>query len=97
MLLFVYLGKQGLLECDFIVREPGRSASALQVSWEIGPRNEEREVKGLLEAMETHRLRNGMILTHDQDGYITRDGHRIKLLPTWKWCLENKGEEYYIP
>jgi uncharacterized protein len=78
---------KGQRECDFVVKGPRGSATALQVCWEIGPRNEERETKGLLEAMSVYGVRHGLILTHDQEGRLKAGGTQIELRPVWKWCL----------
>ena len=56
-------------ECDFVL--PGKTA--IQVAWELNDENEKREIKGLKEAMEYHRLKDGIILTYDQK-ITLRDG-----------------------
>ena len=79
---------KGHHECDFITKPIGRPGMAIQVTWDMGPRNEEREWKGLLEAMQTLRLKEGVILTHHQESTLLREGKRIRLIPVWAWCLE---------
>ncbi len=72
-------------ECDFIIPKK----EAIQVSWELTNENKKREVKGLLEAMKYHRIKKGAILTYNEDGEIKESGQRIKIMPVWKWIIEN--------
>ncbi len=78
---------RGAHECDFLVREKNRIVQAVQVTQALGEENEQREMKGLLEAMERHGLREGLVLTEDQEGDRTLAGKRIAIRPVWKWLL----------
>jgi len=42
----------------------------------------------LLEAMEYFKLKNGLILSYDQETNITLDKKKISVKPVWKWILE---------
>ncbi|MCK4650247.1 ATP-binding protein [Candidatus Pacearchaeota archaeon] len=74
-------------ECDFILRE-NRIKEAIQVCYEINDGNKEREIAGLAEAMKKFKLKEGIILTMDQEEEIARDNLKIKIIPVWKWLLE---------
>ena len=80
-------------ECDFVVQEGAKARAAWQVCWEVNARNESREVRGLLDAMRTLDLRHGGILTYDQEGTRKSDGHKVRLIPVWKWLLDPDLEE----
>jgi predicted AAA+ superfamily ATPase len=76
---------KGKKECDFICREGKTSYSAIQVSWQVGLQNEKREIEGLLEAMNLLNLREGTIITFDQEDELIKEGKTIRLIPGWKW------------
>jgi predicted AAA+ superfamily ATPase len=75
-------------ECDFIIKEGTRPAAAIQVCWELTPRNEQRELAGLREAMTRLGVRRGLILTYDQTRNIQVGRRNVPVLPTWRWMLE---------
>lgn len=68
-------------ECDFVVKEKAAVIQAIQVCYEVTSRNKEREVGGLLEAMENVGLERGYILTADQEDEIRIAGRVISLIP----------------
>jgi len=76
-------------ECDFIVFDKSRRVSALQVCYQLTPENQTRELNGLSEAMLAFNLKDGMILTMDQEFEIQHNGKNIPVLPVWKWMLTN--------
>jgi hypothetical protein len=86
--VFYYKGRR---ECDFIIKRGTRPTLAIQVCWELHERNESRELKGLAEALRTFEIRDGLILTYDQEEERRIDEHRIPVLPVWRWLLMNRG------
>ena len=80
----------GMQECDFIVRESIYIVEAIQVSVSIKtPATREREIKGLVEAMDKHQLQEGLIITLEEEEEIKmNDGRHILVCPVWKWLLE---------
>jgi predicted AAA+ superfamily ATPase len=68
-------------ECDFIVKEKTKVTKAIQVCYEVTSRNKDREIRGLLEAMEMFDLKEGYILTGKQEDLLTVDGRTIILTP----------------
>ncbi len=54
---------------------------------ELGPRNREREVKGLCDAMDAFGIYRGLILTFDQEETLVHEKRRIEVVPTWRWLL----------
>ncbi len=75
---------QGKKECDFIVD----GKQAIQVTYELSGENEEREFEGLLEAMEAYELKEGIILTFDTEREVKIKNTKIKIIPVWKWLIE---------
>lgn len=76
-------------ECDFVIKEGKKITRAIQVSYQIRE-NKEREVEGLLEAMNYFKLGNGLIITDDLEEEITIEGKKIRYMPLWKWILQRK-------
>jgi hypothetical protein len=80
-------------ECDFILKEDRIPSEAWQVCWEMTPRNEQRELKGLIEAMRHYKIPKGGVLTYDQEGVRNKNGINIALVPVWKWLLLPEHQE----
>lgn len=74
-------------ECDFIVKEGTKPSQAIQVCWELTPQNEDRELKGLIEANEAWSVKNLVVLTYNQESERTVSGRKIRIFPVWKWAL----------
>ncbi|MBI3031860.1 ATP-binding protein [Candidatus Woesearchaeota archaeon] len=83
--MYYYSSKK---ECDFIIKEGVKITEAIQVCYELHEENKEREITGLLEVMDSFKLKEGVILTYEQTEEITRKKKKIKVLPVFKWLLE---------
>ena len=77
-------------ECDFILREGNKITEAIQVTYELNDKNREREMGGLLGALDKFKLREGLILTYDSEDSFEEKGKKIKVIPIWKWLLNNE-------
>jgi predicted AAA+ superfamily ATPase len=75
--------------CDFILKKM-QGFEAYQVVFEMNEDSREREIKGLLEAMDYLGLPSGTIITYDEEGELDKDGRHIHLLPCWKWLLRSE-------
>lgn len=73
-------------ECDFLVKEKTTITKAIQVCYELTTRNKQREIEGLVEAMEFFELDCGYILTLDQEEDIHVAGKRISVVPARKFA-----------
>lgn len=79
---------QGYTECDFVLQREDRVVQLIQATWSMtDAETREREIKGLLEASSATGCDNLLILTHDEEGILTKDGKQILVVPTWKWVL----------
>ena len=85
--VFYFSGKY---ECDFVIQKNKKIINVIQVTNELSDNNKQRELKGLLEAMEYFKLKNGLILTSDQETNITLDKKNISVKPVWKWLAEEE-------
>lgn len=75
-------------ECDFIVKNKD-SLEAIQVCYSLNEKNKDREINGLIDALEEFKLKKGIILTFDQLEEINVKDKKIKVIPVWKWLLTN--------
>ena len=80
--VFYFRGKK---ECDFIARDSKNSLSAIQSCFELNEESKARELSGLLEAMERLKLPSGTIVTLAQEDSFILEGHRVRVVPAWKW------------
>ncbi len=78
----------GKNECDFVLKMPSGELQAFQVTKQISPTNEQREINGLLEAMQRLNLSTGFLLTYDSENTLTVESRTINILPVWKWLLK---------
>ena len=85
--VFYYQGKN---ECDFITLKENKLNKAIQVTWELSPENETRELNGLKEAMTDLNLDEGLILTYSSEKDFNWNNKNISILPVWKWMFNNK-------
>lgn len=74
-------------ECDFVIRDKNRIVSAIQVTRALSAENEERELEGLIRALERCRTRSGVIVTYSQSKNIKRKGYEIRVVPVTEWLL----------
>jgi uncharacterized protein len=82
---------RGIGECDFLLKENRKIVAAFQVTKNLKNYDtRQREIKGLLEAMERYDLNEGVILTEDEYEEFEKSGKKIKVLPVWYWALELK-------
>ncbi len=70
-------------ECDFIVDKFG-TKMAIEVKYQ----NQDREVKGLIEAMEKLKLSEGIVVTKDIEREEKFKEKKIKYIPLWKFLLD---------
>ncbi len=76
-------------ECDFIIKQGLQITQAIQVSRSLQDQHTKtREIAGLMEAMKSYGLQEGLILTEDEEYEIDSDGLKITVKPVWKWLLE---------
>lgn len=68
-------------ECDFVVIKNDRSIILLQVCLEVLGENKDREINGLMEAMEFFNLSEGIIVTLNQTDSFVVNSKQIHLIP----------------
>jgi predicted AAA+ superfamily ATPase len=85
-----FAGKSGG-ECDFIVNPRRKIPDCIQVCLELTHDNEDREIAGLLEALDFFGSDSGLILTHDTEDVINVNGRTLQVLPAWKYFSLPRG------
>ena len=68
-------------ECDFIVSKNGEVLKAVQVCYNLTEENKDRELNGLKEAMEKLNVKEGIIVTFNQEDNL----EGVKVIPAWKF------------
>ncbi len=83
----VYYWK-GKGEVDFVVMEGMKVEQLVQVCWDINDaKTKEREVAGLVEAMGSIGVEEGVVVTDDYFGEEEIEGKKIGFVPLWCWLL----------
>ncbi len=77
-------------ECDFLIVKKNKVSLAIQVTKKLNDENEKREVNGLFEVMKEYKLKEGIILTEEQEEEKIIEGKKIRIIPVWKWLLEER-------
>lgn len=76
-------------ECDFIIKEKNRILEAIQVCWSMYNENtRKREINGLIDALSSYNLKQGIILTENDEENLSINGYDIIIKPVWKWMLD---------
>ena len=83
--VYYHLNKK---ECDFIIKEGLKVKNAIQVTLNLDKLTKEREITGLLEAMEKYNLKEGLILNLENEETIKIENKIVYIKPIWKWLLE---------
>ncbi len=75
-------------ETDFLLMNEFKITEAIEVCWDISqPEVKEREVEGLLCALNEFNLESGIIITEDYEGEEITGDKRITYIPLWLWLL----------
>jgi|SRR3989344_4733932 len=74
-------------ECDFIIKEKDKITQVIQVCFDLNEDNKDREINGVMEAMDKFNLKDGLILTYNQEDEFKIKDKKIKVLPAWRWLV----------
>src|SRR3989338_5014094 len=72
-------------ECDFVIKEKEKITKAMQVCFDFNEETKEREINGIITALKEFNLKEGLILTYNQEDEFSVEGRRIIIKPVWKW------------
>ncbi len=85
----VYYWK-GKCECDFVVKHGVDLVCAIQVCSDLNARTRDREIGGLVEAMDALGIEDGIIVTHTASGRERVGDHSIELIPLWRYLISDE-------
>lgn len=72
-------------ECDFVVFNKGKAIEIVQSCWDLNQDNMDREIAGLLEAMDFFGSKTGLIITHHQSDKFDISDKTIIAKPFYEW------------
>ncbi len=87
--VFYYSNKN---ECDFLLVKNKAVINAIQVCYDLDEDNREREISGLKEAMDKFKVKEGLLLTNNQEDSLRIGRKKVKVIPVWKWLLEERKQ-----
>ncbi len=79
---------QNKYECDFVIKEGVKVKRVIQVCYDFNEGNKDRELDGLINAMDFFKLKEGEIITYDEEDEIKIGNKKIFVKPIWKWLLD---------
>lgn len=72
-------------ECDFVATRRGQAEQLIQVCYDLNEMNLNREMEGLLEAMDFFNKKEGVIVTFNQTDIFQQENKTIRVIPAWKF------------
>ena len=72
-------------ECDFVVKDRNKVTQVIQVCYEMNEENKQRELNGLMEAMDYFNLNEGFIISRKQKDDFIIGTKKIKIVPAYDW------------
>jgi len=73
-------------ECDFVIREGRKIIQAIQVTLSLQDVSvKKRELKGLLEALNSYKLSEGTIVTETEKDSFELEGKKVNVIPLYEW------------
>jgi hypothetical protein len=86
-----YWRDQSGKEVDFVIKEGLKVKELIQVCRDMSDmETKEREIKGLVKAMEEFDLGSGVVITEDYEGEEKIKNREIIFKPLWKWLILNQ-------
>ena len=79
-------------ECDFVLDSHKHKPLLVQACVELSRDNEEREIRGLVNALVFFDMEEGVIITRDQRDTILEAGKRIAVIPAWDFIRKYEDE-----
>lgn len=72
-------------ECDFVVQHLNQTVECFQVCYHLNSENLERELNGLVEALEYFDLKKGWLVTFNQEDEFVKNNKVIYAISASKW------------
>ena len=87
----VFYFNESNCECDFVACNGNEPENVIQVCYDFNPENYNREITGLVKAMNFFKLKEGLLLTLTQTDELVIDGKQIHVRPAWRWAKERSN------
>jgi uncharacterized protein len=87
--VFYWRAKTGQ-ECDFIIKEKDVVVNLIQVTFALTQSSKDREINGLLYALNFFNLKEGTIITNDFEDKLVVEDKIINIVPIYKWLLKTE-------
>lgn len=84
----IYYFNESTKECDFVVCEKNIPKLLIQVCYVLTNENQQREIEGLIEAMNYLNFDTATIVSFDQEDLIIQHAKRINVVPAYKYLSE---------
>ncbi|HVB02816.1 MAG TPA: ATP-binding protein [Chitinophagaceae bacterium] len=82
----IYYAMDTSSACDFVVYAEGGTPLPIQVCWSLAdPLTRHRELRGLVKACEYCQVKEGWIITGDEDEELELEGLHVVVKASWKW------------
>lgn len=75
-------------ECDFVVFQRGKLQGIYQVCWQLDQNNMDRELEGLIEAMNFFDVITSEMITLNQTDDFEISGKKISVVPFHEWAVK---------
>jgi hypothetical protein len=76
-------------ECDFVLIENDVPVRLIQVCYSLSDNNTKtREINSLVAVCKTLKMKEGFILTYDEEGELVEDGVKILIIPVYRYLLQ---------
>ena len=86
----LYYFNENNAECDFVV-QINNDYIISQVCWELNDDNENREINGLLDALEFFNISRGYIITYNISDFMIKNGKEIVIIPFYEFFSEKNS------
>ena len=80
-------------ECDFIIKEGFKITKSIQVCYDLNNENQERELKGVLSAMNKFKLTEGFIITPYENYILLNGDKKVEVISVNKF-IKRLGMDY---
>ncbi len=77
-------------EVDFVIKRKSKIEQLIQVCWSFEDSDtKKREFDSLIKASEELKCKNLLMITNEKEDLKIINNKKIKIIPAWKWLLEN--------
>jgi hypothetical protein len=84
----IYYAADTSSACDFVIYAEGGTPLPVQVCWSLSdPATRQRELRGLIKACQYCQVKEGWIITGDEEEELDMEGVHVVVKASWKWMV----------